>query len=155
MKKFTTILCMTAMALTLTACGGSKETDITVDTAKLADELLTTVTSDTLSETPADMIPSIYFIDADAMENSAAYASSGTTACEVAVIQSKSKDSTADVEKQFKNRVESQSSLYASYNQGEVEKLDKAVIKSAGTYTVLCVCDDVDKANDILKNYGF
>lgn len=155
MKKITAMICTIAMALTLTACGGSKEKEVTVDTAKLANELLATVTSDTLSETASDMIPSIYFIEADAIENSAAYASSGATACEVAVIQSKSADSTADVEKKLQNRVDSQSSLYASYNQGEVEKLDKAIIKSTGAYTVLCVCDDVDKANEILKNYGF
>lgn len=155
MKKLTAMICMIAMTLTLTACGGGKEKEITVDTAKLATELLTAVTSDILSETAADMIPSIYFIEADAMEKSVAYASSGTTACEVAVIMSKDASKTADVEKQFKNRVDSQSSLYASYNQGEVDKLDKAIIKSAGAYTVLCVCDDTDKANEILKNYGF
>ena len=155
MKKITAMICTVAMALTLTACGGSKEKEVTVDTAKLASELLASVTSDTLSETASDMIPSIYFIEADTIENSVAYASSGTTACEVAVIQSKSADSTAAVEKQLQNRVDSQSSLYASYAQGEVEKLDKAIIKSAGAYTVLCVCDDVDKANEILKNYGF
>lgn len=154
MKKFTAILCTAAMALTLTACGGTKKT-VTVDTAKLADDLLSAVTSDTLSETPSDMVPSIYFIEADDIENSAAYASSGATACEVAVIQSKDSDHVSEVEKQFQNRVESQSSLYASYNQGEVDKLDKALIKSVGTYTVLCVCDDVDKADEILKDYGF
>lgn len=155
MKKLITMICVAAMALTLTACGGGKEKDVTVDSAKLVTELLTTVTSDTLSETAADMIPSIYFVEADAIENSTAYASSGTTACEVAVIQSKDASKTADIEKQFRNRVDSQSSLYASYNQVEVDKLDKAIIKSAGAYTVLCVCDDVDKANEILKNYGF
>ena len=59
------------------------------------------------------------------------------------------------MEKLFKTRVDNQSSLYASYNEGEVAKLDKAIIKSAGAYTVLCVSDDTDKANEILKEYGF
>ena len=45
-KKFAAVLCTALIALTLTACGGGKSKDVTVDTAKLADELLTTVTSD-------------------------------------------------------------------------------------------------------------
>lgn len=155
MKKFTTMICTALLALSLTACGGGSNKDVTVDTAKLSEELLTTVTSDTLSQTSSDLIPSIYFVEADDMESGVAYASSGATACEVAVIQSKDASKTGDVEKLFQNRVDNQSELYASYNQGEVDKLDKAIIKSAGAYTVLCVCDDTDKANDILKEYGF
>lgn len=72
MKKFTAMICTIAMALTLTACGGSKEKEVTVDTAKLADELLAAVTSDTLSETASDLLPSIYFVEADDMENGVA-----------------------------------------------------------------------------------
>ena len=60
-----------------------------------------------------------------------------------------------DVEKLFQTRVDNQSSLYASYNEGEVEKLDDAIIESAGAYTVLCVCDDTDQAEKILEKYGF
>ena len=155
MKKFTTILCTASMALCLTACGGGKEKDITVDTAKLANELQAAVTSDTLSETASDMLSSIYFFEDGVIEEGAAYASSGATACEIAVVKSKDAKDTANVEKLFHTRVDNQSSLYASYNEGEVKKLDEAIIKSAGSYTVLCVCDDPDKANDILKDYGF
>ncbi|MDY3249562.1 MAG: DUF4358 domain-containing protein [Candidatus Choladocola sp.] len=154
MKRFTAMLCAAAMMLGLTACGG-KDKEVTIDPAKLASELLTTVTSDSLTETASDMLPSIYFLDADSIESGVAYTSSGTTACEVTVIQSKEEKNTAEVEKLFQTRVDNQSDLYASYNAGEADKLDKAIIKSAGAYTVLCVCDDTDKANDILKDYGF
>lgn len=154
MKKITMMLCIAAMALVLTACGG-KEKEVSVDPAKLAEELLTTVTSDTLSETASDMLPSIYFFEDGTIESGTAYASSGATACEVAVVKSKDAKNASAVEKLFQTRVDNQSSLYASYNEGEVAKLDKAIIKSAGAYTVLCVCDDTDKANEILKEYGF
>lgn len=154
MKKITLMLCAAVMALCLTACGG-KEKEVSVDTAKLAQELLTTVTSDTLSETASDMLPSIYFFEDGTIESGTAYASSGATACEVAIVKSKDAKNASEVEKLFQTRVDNQSSLYASYNEGEVAKLDKAIIKSAGAYTVLCVCDDTDKANDILKEYGF
>ena len=89
------------------------------------------------------------------MEKGAAYLSNASTACEVAVIECKGTSQTEDVEKLFKTRVANQSELFASYNAGEVAKLDKAIIKTAGKYAVLCACDDTEKAEEILKNYGF
>ena len=83
-KKFAAVLCTALIALTLTACGGGKSKDVTVDTAKLADELLTTVTSDELSKMSVD--PStVYLYQSDDVTSAIAYASSGATACEVAV----------------------------------------------------------------------
>lgn len=155
MKKGTIILCAAAAMLSLTACGGKKEKEINVDVPKLAQELLTTVTSDELSETASDLLPSIYFYEADDVTTAAAYASSGATACEVAVIESKDAGNTEAIEKLLQTRVDNQSSLYASYNEAEVSRLDDAIIESAGAYTVLCVCDDTDKAKEILEEYGF
>ena len=141
-KKFAAVLCTALIALTLTACGGGKSKDVTVDTAKLADELLTTVTSDELSKMSVD--PStVYLYQSDDVTSAIAYASSGATACEVAVIESKDAANAESMEKLLQDRVDSQKALY------------DAIIKSAGKYTVLCVCDDTDKANEILKNYGF
>ena len=151
------LLILAAAALLLfTGCGKSSSKDITVDTAALAKELNeSAVTSDTLTQTQSTMFSQIYFVDEDALAGGAAYMSSGATACEVAVIECKSADQTGDVEKLFQQRVDNQSSLYASYNAGEVDKLENAIIKSAGKYVVLCVCDDTEAAETILKNYGF
>lgn len=146
---------MMMVVLCLTACG-SKKKDITLDVEKLANELQAeTVTSDTLSSTAAEMLSSIYFVDAEQMVKGAAYMSSGATACEVTVIECKEASQTGDVEKLFKTRVDNQSSLFASYNAGEVSKLENAIIKSSGRYVVLVVCDDTAKAEEILKTYGF
>ncbi len=154
MHKLTVTIGAAAMALCLTACGGGSK-EVSVDTAVLAKELLTTVTSDTLTETASDLLPSIYFFEEDSIASGIAYASSGATACEIAVVQSKDAKNAEAVEKLFQTRVDNQSSLYASYNAGEVEKLDDAIIESAGAYTVLCVCDDTDQAEKILEKYGF
>lgn len=154
MKKITALACMAAMAISLTACG-SKEKDVAIDPAALAKDLQAAVTSDTLAQTASEMIPSIYFYDEASVASSVAYASSGATACEVAVVESKDAKYTSEVEKLFQTRVDNQSALYASYNEGEVAKLDDAIIESSGVYTVLCVCDDTAKAKDVLKEYGF
>ena len=105
-KKFAAVLCTALIALTLTACGGGKSKDVTVDTAKLADELLTTVTSDELSKMSVD--PStVYLYQSDDVTSAIAYASSGATACEVAVIESKDAANAESMEKLLQDRVDS------------------------------------------------
>ena len=156
MKHFLKLTLVAALSLLcLTACGkGGKNVELDVEA--LASALQSeTVTSDTLTQAAPEMFSSIYFVESDQMEAGAAYLSSGATACEVAVIQSKDASQTKEVEKLFENRVTNQSNLYASYAPEEVTRLDAAIIKSAGSYTVLCVCDDTDKAEEILKEYGF
>lgn len=155
MKRLKVLICMVVLAFALTACSkGGK--DITVDVAKLAEELQAqTVTSDTLSATAPEMLSSIYFVNADQMTKGAAYMSSGSTACEVAVIECKEAKQAEEAAKSFQTRVTNQSDLFASYDPEEVTKLDAAIIKTSGKYAVLCVCDDTKKAEEILKNYGF
>ncbi len=159
MKKWTKIvlgsLLIASMCL-LGGCGGQKNSDVTVDTAAMAKELAeNAVTSDTLTETASAMVGTIYNLSDDVLAGGSAYMSAGSTACEAAVLESKEASQTKDVESALETRVKNQSDLYASYNAGEVEKLDKAIIKSAGKYTVLVVCDDTDKAEEILNKYGF
>ena len=143
-------------AFVLCACGGKKESEVTVDSAKLAKQLAEeTVTSEELTELASSMIAGTYYISDDISAGGSAWKGTGATACEVAVIEVKDSSKTKDVEGNLKEHIDSQSELYASYNAGEVEKLDKAILKSAGKYTVMCVCDDTDKAESILKDYGF
>ena len=155
-KRFTALLLAVLTALTLTACGGGKSKDISVDVQKLADELnQATITSDTLTAGPKEMIAKNHSISEDLFADGAAYVNAAATACEVVVFACKEEAQTKDVVQAFKDYTAHQSELYASYNAGEVDKLKDAVIKSAGKYVVLCVCDDTKKAEEILKNYGF
>ena len=155
MKRVLLCLAGTILALSLAACSG-KSKDITVDVSALAEKLQAeTVTTDTLAKTPDEQLASIYFFDMAKIAGAAAYASSGATACEVAVVECGDASYTGEVEKLFKNRAQYQSDLYKSYNAGEVTKLDAAIIKTAGKYVVFCVCDDTKKAEEILKSSGF
>ena len=141
--------------LLLSACSGGGKS-VSVDTAKLAKELAEgTVTSEELTEMASSMIAGSYYIGDDIFAGGSAWKGTGATACEVVVIEAKDAKQTKDVEAKLKEHVQSQADLYASYNAGEVEKLEKAVLKSTGKYTALCICDDTAKAEEILKNAGF
>ncbi len=156
MKKTTAILAGALLCVSLGGCGNSSSSNtVEIDTDQLAEALLDTVTSDTLTQTAESLIPSIYNLNEDDIVSAAAYASSGATACEVAVIQSKDADDTASVEESLQAHVDSQEELYASYNESEAARLETAIIESADAWTVLCVCDDTDGAEEILQDYGF
>ena len=161
MKRFrkitAVVLAAVCAALLLTACGGgsSKEAS-SIDVSALADELnKDTIKNDTLTETSSDMLSSIYFFKDGQVTESKAYMSSGSTADEICVVKCRDDATTNDVEQLFPSRVQKQSDLYATYKAEESDKLKKAIIKSTGSYTVLVVCDDYDKANEILSKYGF
>lgn len=154
MKKLYALLLTTLMLLSLTACGGGGE--VTAKASDLANDLAkASVTGDSLSEISSDIMVSTYFVDAQKVEDSSALLSTGSTACEIAVIKCSSSDYASEVKTLFENRVKSQSDLYASYNAAEVTRLDSAIIKTSGSYVVLCVCDDVDAANEVLTKAGF
>ncbi len=155
MKKGIGILCAATAAIMLTACGSKQEETASIEIESLAEELLETVTSDSLSETASSLIPSIYYLDEDAVISAVAYASSGATSCEIAVIESADTEDAATAEEKLQTRVDNQTELYATYNESEADRLDTAIIKSTGVYTVLCVCDDTDAAEKILDSYGF
>ncbi len=155
MKRIAAAAVVVMSALVLTACGGgssSKE----IDVAKTADELNSSViTTDELSETKSEMLGSIYFFEDGQVEASKVYMSGNATADEIVVVKCKDEDTAKEVAELLKNRVKKQSELFASYNADEAAKLDKAIIKTSGQYAVLCVCDDYDKAESILKEAGF
>lgn len=142
-------------ALALTGCGGggsSKE----IDVAKTADDLNSSViTTDQLSETKSEMLGSIYFFEDGQVESSKVYMSGNATADEIVVVQCKDEDAAKAVTELLKTRVKNQTELFSSYNPDEAAKLEKAIIKTNGKYVVLCVCDDYDKAESILKDAGF
>ena len=140
-KKFITLILL-MFVLCLTACGkgGSAKN---VDVAKLADELNSSViTTDTLSETKSEMLSSIYFFEEGQVTNSKVYMSGNATADEIVVVECKDEDTAKAVQELLKTRVSNQKELFASYNADEAGKLEKAIVKTAGKYAVMVVCDD-------------
>ena len=158
-KRSKFLFCLLALALTalLTAgCSSKKTSGIQVDAADLARQLSEkTVTSETLAALSESLIPSIYLLKEDTIEQAAAFASSGATSCETAVFRFKDASSAEAAKTTLQNHVKTQTDLFASYAPKEAEKLNKAIIKVSGVYAVLCVCDDPDQAETILKNAGF
>jgi hypothetical protein len=160
MRKLKNLIVLTAAAvltaLTLTACAGSGSGSKEIDVTKTADDLNSSViTSDTLTETKSEMLGSIYFFEDGQVEKSKVYMSGNATADEIVVVQCKDEDAAKKAGELLNTRVKNQKDLFSTYNADEAAKLDKAIVKTSGKYAVLCVCDDYDKAESILKDAGF
>ncbi|HCI73541.1 MAG TPA: hypothetical protein DHV42_03255 [Lachnospiraceae bacterium] len=155
-KRIALAACVVLSALALTACSGSGGSSKEIDVKKTADELNTSViTTDKLTETKSDMLGSIYFFEDGQVEISSVYMSGNATADEIVVVSCKDEETAKEVEDLLKMRVKNQKELFSTYNADEAAKLDKAIIKTKGKYAVLCVCDDYEKAESILKDAGF
>ncbi len=155
MKKKAASCLMAAMfVLSLTACGsgGGKKN---VDMAKLSADLQGTITSGSLGEVSSDIMAATYFLDTSKISESTAALNSGASACEVAIVKCSDDSYVKEAEQLFQTRVDNQAALFADYNAPEAAKLDDAIIASAGDYVVLCVSDDPESAQKILKEAGF
>ncbi len=158
MKKIKRGFCaflIAAMAMVLTACSGGDSKQVSLDLARVSEDLNGTISTDKLTQADSSMLSSIYFFEEDQVKEIVAFLSSGATADEICVCECKDADAAASMKKLFKSRVESQSELYASYKAEEVDKLDNALIETVGNYAVLVVSDDYDTARNILTKHGF
>ena len=95
------------------------------------------------------------FFEDGQVEKSKVYMSGNATADEIVVVQCKDEDAAKKAGELLNTRVKNQKDLFSTYNADEAAKLDKAIVKTSGKYAVLCVCDDYDKAESILKDAGF
>lgn len=93
----------------------------------------------------------LYALDEGIAESCAFYTNSNATAEEIAVIKVKSEENADTVKAAYEKRVEEQKAACKDYLPDEMPKLDKAIIYTHGNYVVLCVSNDSDVIDGVLK----
>ena len=154
--KVMSVVCVLALLLTLTACGGS---DIQPQkyAAEIADAIYSTQTfQDTLNAIDSDMLGDYYRIDAADLTDSKVYVSgSFSTAEEIAVFQASSSDAVENIKKAIDTRLEDLKLAFENYVPGEMTKINDPVLITKGTTVVLVLADDTaavsDQVNELLK----
>lgn len=144
------IILLIMMAALLTGCGKKEVANINPD--DVANRLLKEVTyGGNMDQMNDDMIAILYDVNAEDVSKQIVYCSTDATADEIAVFEATSEDAVKRVEEVVKQRVTDQKASFEGYGPKEVEKLEKAIVKRVGKVVVLCVSNDSDKANEILK----
>ena len=154
--KVMSVVCVVALLLTLTACGGS-DSQPQKSAAEIADAIYSTQTfQDTLNAIDADMLGDYYRIDAADLTDSKVYVSgSFSTAEEIAVFQASSSDAVENIKKAIDTRLEDLKLAFENYVPGEMTKINDPVLITKGTTVVLVLADDTaavsDQVNELLK----
>ena len=154
--KVMSVVCVLALLLTLTACGGS-DSQPQKSAAEIADAIYSTQTfQDTLNAIDSDMLGDYYRIDAADLTDSKVYVSgSFSTAEEIAVFQASSSDAVENIKKAIDTRLEDLKLAFENYVPGETTKINDPVLITKGTTVVLVLADDTaavsDQVNELLK----
>ena len=134
-------------SMLICSCSKTKEYTGTVDSA--AGEIVKTVTfSEELTEIEDETAKKIFGIT-DKVTDVCAYIGSGATAEEVSVWKLENAEDANAVIDTLSKRIESLAKDYADYDAEEVPKLEKAVVKSYGSFVVCCVCANGDAEKTI------
>ncbi len=154
MKKYFALLLALLCLVMAVGCGGSPANDVTVDTEALMKDLTTKVAyPDDIYPTESSMADMLLTPDKlpEGAEASIYLNSlSNVRAMVVTCASAADAESFASVMKGF---VERQKEVNASYAPEEVTRLDNAVLRQAGPYVVLVVCDDAAGAAEIVDGY--
>ena len=154
--KVMSVVCVLALLLTLTACGGS-DSQPQKSAAEIADAIYSTQNfQDTLNAIDSDMLGDYYRIDAADLTDSKVYVSgSFSTAEEIAVFQASSSDAVENIKKAIDTRLEDLKLAFENYVPGEMTKINDPVLITKGTTVVLVLADDTaavsDQVNELLK----
>ena len=150
MKRIISLLLAVMAVFTLAACG-SKDT-ASVDAADLAKALAERVSFDsTMTALSADDLG--FYLELPVKCEVGAYMSSGATAEEIFVVQCYDKTDAAAVKVSMQSFLDSQKQEMERYKPEEVARLDNAIFATYGTCVVLCVTNDTDTANTVIKEY--
>lgn len=137
-------------ALLFSAC--AREDNVSIDPDALALELTTSVSfTDTLEELDEAAMRTTYQLD-DSISGSA-YAGTGATSEEVAVLKATDSKTASTLLSQMQQRLDDRAQSYASYLPDEVYKIEHALLVQKGQYVILCVTDDVQTAQTVLDTY--
>lgn len=128
--------------------------DISIDINALGNQLLEApIFEDSLETVDKDMILNKYNLDSSKVKNIVSYVGTGATAEEILILEMNSKDDVKQTKNNLKEVIEERKADFESYLPKEVYKLENYNLEEYGNYLVLCISNDSNQANDIIKQY--
>ncbi len=128
--------------------------DIYIDMKGLANSLIEArIFEDSLEPVDKDMILNKYNLDSSKVKDLVSYVGTGATAEEILILEMNSKDDLRQAKINIEDEIEERKADFASYLPKEVYKLENYSLENYGNYLILCISNDTNKANDIIKQY--
>ena len=133
--------------------GCIKEEKKVLDADTVADELNAGLSfGEALEKSTADAAYSLYGIDPALCTSAAMYVGSGATADEISVFNCTDTVAADTVLKAVNARVDYLREGYSDYGPDQVPKIDSASVITSGNTVIMCICDNPETVESILKN---
>ncbi len=142
MKKFILCFLSAALFLSLAACGGKDAEKAGFDPDDAQTLLDSGAFSETLTEVEVEVACDRYGVDPDTVTGGAAYASTGLTAEELALLTFDTAEHAKDAGDALDLWLKDQTEAMADYLPKEVSKLKDGVIEVRGNSVLLAVAND-------------
>ncbi len=154
MKKILLLILSLALLLSLSACGGEKESSKELDAAALCESLLkSSAFSVSLEELPATKASAFYNVEKDSMAEAMLYHASGTSKEQIVLIKATDETAAGTMVGVLQSLVNEWIEADRDYAPEEVPKLEKAVLRQSGCWVVLVVANDPDAAAKLVGEY--
>lgn len=149
MKRVLAILLTAAVGFSMAACskgtGGTGKTPAAADVVKAVSEKMTFTNE--MMMVDADQFGNLYRIDLEKVEDKAILTdSSRATAEEITVIRMKDAKDVQIAKDAITEHIEDQRRSFEGYIEGEIPKLDNALVMTEGAYVILVVAPDTAPA---------
>jgi hypothetical protein len=92
-------------------------------------------------------------VSSDSFTSAVIYTGSGATAEELAIIQTEDSSDAEYIIAKLNTHISNQADAYAGYKPEEVDKINSAIVKSNGSYIILCVAENNTAAEEIINKY--
>ena len=128
--------------------------DIDINIDILANNLKeSNIFEDELDQIDKDMVINKYSLDSQKIKNLISYAGTGATAEEILVIEFYNDEDCEQAKDKIEESLEERNKDFANYLPKEVSKIANHNLETYGKYLILCISNDSNQANKIIKQY--
>lgn len=152
-KRYVAVMCLLLLMSTLTGCSGKEKKVENIDVKDLAKEILDTGKfSDDMMELDSDVYDAQFpDIETGKIASGSIYISSGAATDEIIVLETIEENDAKSVKEEVLSSIEYQVEANKDYLPEQVKKLQDPIVAVSGKYVIVCVTDDKDKVNTLLK----
>lgn len=128
--------------------------DININIDVLANKLKESyIFEDSLDQIDKDMVINKYNLDSNKIKNLVSYVGTGATAEEILIIEFYNDEDVEQAKDKIEEVLEERKKDFANYLPKEVSKLENHNLERYGKYLILCISNDSNQANKIIKQY--
>ena len=130
----------------------NRNSNIQIDIEELSTQIIERGSfSDELAKVDSQMVMNDYSFTSDEIKAIVSYQGSGATSEELVILEVNDKSFLSSVKNKVNTRLDERKEAFESYLPAEVFKIDNSLLEVKGNYLILCISNDYDKAETIIK----